>query len=61
MYQPSPYDSALESLIDTAYERMLSAIEPLSARAYFEHLMWLMSQRTPERQLHLEVERRRAS
>lgn len=58
MYQPSPYDSALESLIDVAYERMLSAPEPDNARAFFDHMLWLMDQRRPEKRLQLEVERR---
>ena len=47
--------------VNEAYERMLSAAEPISARAYFEHLIWLMAQRTPERQLALEVGRRGAA
>jgi hypothetical protein len=56
--QESQLDSALESLIDAAFDLMLKAETPEAARQYFAQMGRLIAQRSPERIFTMEVERR---
>jgi hypothetical protein len=58
MQQESPADSALESLIDATFDRMIKAETPETARSHFEEMRRLVAQRSPERIFVMEVRRR---
>lgn len=58
MQHESELDSALESLIDAAFDLMLKAQTPEAARQHFEQMRRLIAQRSPQRLFAMEVERR---
>ena len=55
---PAQSDSALESLIDAAFDLLIQADTPETARVYFAEMKRLIGQRSPDRIFLMEVNRR---